>query len=128
MSRSGNEYSLEECKNAYDPVIEELLRTKEGKSPLRIILTKENGFADGTEPDVDVYIKKLDSYDHYSFNGFSWEDLTNSSIENPDFLDFNNAIAEILWELTFDGWTEKEQMEFYKELCRLKSGDIEYTD
>jgi len=120
MNKSGIEYSLEECQNAYNPVIEELLQTEDGESPSTIVLVKENGFDDGTEPEIDVYLRFKDiPTERYSLANSPWKDIANSLIENPIFLDSTNVVAEILWELTFDGWTEKEQFEFYKKLKEI---------
>jgi len=120
MNKSEIEYSLEECQNAYNPVIEELLQTEDGESTSSIVLIKENGFHDGTEPEIDVHLRLKDApAERYSLANSQWKDLANSLVENPNLLDFTHALAEILWELTFDGWTEKEQFEFYKKLKEM---------
>ena len=98
------DYTIGECTNAYNPVIEELLLKKEIKTSSRIFINMEMF----RFWDVDIE------------NITDWEQVSSAEICcNDSSLDVIHQIAYILWELTYDGWTEKEQIEFQKELAKV---------
>jgi hypothetical protein len=111
------EYSLEECRDVYGPVIEDLLSKKEVASPNRIVIVKEQ-----TGPAYyDVHILNEAAYpnEKVSLGGMFWEHIASAPIvcDSAD-LDLLHQVAYILWELTYDGWSEQEQMEFYSNLSK----------
>ena len=49
--------------------------------------------------------------------GFTtWSEVIDTEIVNEIGCSLETAIAELLWELTFYGWTEEKQAEFVKEI------------
>jgi len=54
----------------------------------------------------------------YGISGQYWTEFVNMEIVNNDNLDDSDLLAEILWELTFHGFTEKVSTEFWEEMGR----------
>ena len=120
----------------YGAVVKELLGKPKVKAyPMPIVVTAAVDPFDKT-PFVDVYLRNrryvkppkgkepwggvrgkkvpagkyncnLSKYNlRYSLMGVRWSKLIDTQIENNDGYSNEQAIASILWELTFDGWTE----------------------
>ena len=71
------------------------------------------------------YNVNLSKYNqHYSMMGIGWSKLIDTPVKNEAGCSNEECAARILWELTFDGWTEekaKEKTEFIKE--RIKEAE-----
>jgi hypothetical protein len=52
----------------------------------------------------------------YSFMGVRWSKLIDTPVENKAGCSNEEMLANILWELTFDGWTEEKAAENTKKL------------
>lgn len=48
---------------------------------------------------------------HYSMMGMRWSKLIDTPVQNQAGCSNEECVARILWELTFDGWTEEKAAE-----------------
>ncbi len=73
---------------------------------------------DGKTPVPDgMYDCNDDKYNQYFAAGFSpWSETIDTPIINENNYPLNVMVAEMLWEITFYGWTEKKQEEFVAEI------------
>lgn len=63
------------------------------------------------------YNCNLSKYNEYfSFMGIKWSQIIDTPIENDAQCSMEEAVAHILWELTFGGWTENAVVAHTKEL------------
>jgi len=106
-------YTLEECCDVYGPVIRELLATPEEDNDwsLRITIDSEMMYVD-----VSAWSKTEYVGESISLGGSPWKTIANAEIENLTDMELTEQVAYILWELTYDGWTESEQLEFHRNL------------
>lgn len=55
------------------------------------------------------YNCNLNKYnERFSIMGIRWSQLIDTPIENKSKASLEEVVAQILWELTFDGWTEEK--------------------
>lgn len=138
--KDGDVASLEKVANAYLRVIEELLSkppTKDYGFPICVrneqnygedityvsVVHLNPGFVEPPEglkpwggdsgPVPDGYYDCNDTqYSKYLAFGFTpWSGIIDTQIINETELPLTAVVAEILWELTFYGWSEKQQQE-----------------
>lgn len=55
----------------------------------------------------NINLSKYNQY--YSLMGIGWSKLIDTPVKNQAGCSNEEAVARILWELTFDGWTEEKQ-------------------
>ena len=119
--KSDTEYTPEQCQNAYEPVIETLINYSDecayATNETRLSVTYESD--DHEYADVSIVDDLLYPGEKVSLGGSHWSSISLAKIENNTNLDLPTTVAEILWELTFDGWTEAQQSEFYKNLSTI---------
>jgi hypothetical protein len=61
----------------------------------------------------------------FSFGFTPWSAVIDTAVENESGLSNDHALAEILWELTFFGWTEASRQQKVDELSKDLSERIE---
>jgi hypothetical protein len=136
------EGDLEETAACYRHVIEELLsKPKIGAGPMPIVLVpsrepeKSGKFEvlllnrravdpparakpwGGRHPPPGYYNCNLVKYNrYYTMAGVAWSQIIDTPVINKGDYPPPVAMAEILWELTFHGWTEEENKKFMDEL------------
>ena len=112
-------YTLEECCDVYSPAIRELLATPEEDNDwsLRIMNDSDTNYID-----VSAWSKTEYVGESISLGGTPWKTIANAEIENLTDMELTEQVAYILWELTYDGWTEEEQQAFHKELIDYVAG------
>jgi hypothetical protein len=120
LERDLNEadYTLDECRDAYNPVIEELLAQPDADTRIGINVVRDGNNGNSY---YDVYVVDELTYpgERLSLGGIVWRDISAARLLDAAGLDQLNQIAYILWELTYDGWTEKEQAEFHQKLKEM---------
>ena len=58
-----------------------------------------------------------DNHNQYFGLGLTpWSEMIDCTVEKPDTISWEEAIAIILWEMTFYGWTSEKMEEFREEL------------
>lgn len=66
---------------------------------------------------LDTFTTQLNKSEHYGLSIGSWGDLMEMEIDNTSKnLPDEALLGEILWELTFFGFTEKKNKEFWSEI------------
>lgn len=71
----------------------------------------------GKNPPEGFYNINLEKYNRYFAFGYTkWSRLIDARIVNEANLESDKLIAEILWELTFNGFTEEDNEQFMKDL------------
>ena len=99
--------------------------------------------------EYEIYIRKLEMEDEsrhtdvclycpedemtYAIDLTSWEDLIDYKIKTKhDKIDTHEALAHILWEITFYGFSEykitQEKVKLEKQIERLESGEEELVE
>ena len=69
------------------------------------------------QPPEGYYDCNDEKYNKYYAAGFaSWSEMIDTPIVNELNLPLEKVVAEMLWEITFYGWTEKKQGEFIAEI------------
>lgn len=122
---------FETCANAYKNVIAQLLMkpVKKAAMPLHISYLKED-YGDSNEyyyhvnflnpkyvePPTGKYNSNLKKYNKYfGILGGNWNDIVNAEVVIDDSacnITIETLVAEILWEITFFGYSEKQQNDF----------------
>lgn len=105
------DYTLDECRDAYNPVIEELLDQPDTDTHIGINIVRDGNNGNSY---YDVYLVDEVSFpgERVSLGGMVWKDISAARLLDAAGLDQPNQVAYILWELTYDGWSEQEHKEF----------------
>lgn len=144
MSIIGEIDNEQKYKVTYQNIISTLLRKRKTRSKMHITIEKfvdvcdesynevyllnpryEEPPADlkcwgGKNPPKGYYNCNLKKYSKYwGFGDTPWAELVSSKVINNINLTIDELVAEIVWELTFHGYTEKQIHAFYGTLKTL---------
>ena len=78
----------------------------------------EDDYFDPPEKFIEVCLYNNEDGENYAIDLILWEDLIDAEIISEALIDDNNILAEILWEITFYGFTDD----------RIKSQKAELED
>ena len=128
--------TLEEVMTTYSHVVKELLGKPKVKAYYMPLVVDDAVDPIDNTPYIDVYLRNrryvkppknstpwggygpkgtynanLCKYnERYSLMGIPWSRLIDTSVEVKSKGSLENAMAHLLWHLTFDGWTEKKSL------------------
>jgi len=122
------ENHFNEIYASYDSVWETLMFKEQSSNKEYEIYIRFVVEDDGLQTDVCLYCPEDEMT--YAMDFTAWEDLIDYEIKTKhDKIDSHKALAYILWEITFYGFSEdkitQEKDELKSQIARIESGDEE---
>ena len=96
---------------AYDIFLEEFLSTHYSHTNNKIAIYRYLDEDDGESYIYCSYIRTDDLENKYAIDFTEWEDLLGAEVEIEEGISEEAAIADLLYEMTFSGFTKSEQTE-----------------